>query len=245
MSLQFELLVHPMCPFAQRCLYVASLKQLKLDVRHVDLEQKPSWFFEENPEGYLPALIVRTGSSRVLIHESLVISQFLESLPGINLYPKGSCPIQSALKKAIIDIQISTNIEPLRRAIRMVYYNNSPNSRHLASFTRIVKTVNNMVPSGSYFSSQLFNTNELTFIDLMAFPLIERIIAFKDLNLPYYNNLDLTNLSLYYASLSQILAISKYQMPLIRFINLRKRMQLKKYKGLQLPASNYDTEPTI
>jgi len=234
-----------MCPFAQRCLYVASIKQLKLDVRQVDLEQKPSWFIEENPEGYLPALTIRTGSAKVLIHESLVISQFLDSLPGTSLYPKGNCPIQNALNKAIIDIQISTNIEPLRRAIRMIYHTNSPNSRHLASFSRIVKTVNNMVPSGSYFSSQLFNTNQLTFIDLMAFPLIERIIAFKDLNLPYYDKLDLTNLSLYYASLSQILAISQHQMPLKRYINLRKRMQLKKYKGLQLPAATYDTEPTI
>lgn len=245
MSFQLELFVHPMCPFAQRCLHVVNFKQLNVQIRYVDLEQKPGWFLEANPEGYLPALIVNYGNTRVLIHESLVISQFLESLPGANLYPIGPCPVQNALKKAVIDIQISTNIEPLRRAIRMIYHTASPNSRHLASFTRIVKTVNDMVPQGAYFSSLLFNKNELTLIDLIAFPLIERIIAFKDLNLAYYSNLDISNLIQYYTSLSQLGFICKSLMPLSRYINLRKRMQQKKYKGLQLPAAVYDIDPAI
>jgi glutathione S-transferase len=238
-------MINPMCPFAQRCLYVLSFKRAAVKVRNVDLSDKPSWFLEENPSKYLPALLVWNNGTKVIIHESIIISQFLDALPGISIYPKGECFLTNAAQKAVIDMKVATDVEPLRRAVRMAYWKSQPNDREVLSFKRIVKNVNDMVLNGCYFEFQIFGRDVLGFIDLMALPLIERIIAFKDLGLKYYENLRLDDLLKWYSRISQIHFIKAHSMPLTRYINLRKQMQLNKYRGLVLPAEAYDVEAKL
>ena len=245
MSADLELFINPMCPFAQRCLLVLSFKRVPARVHQVNLSDKQAWFLQANPAGTLPFLIIRTGEGKTCLTESLIIAQFIDSLPGLSLYPDSGPKVLRAMKKAIIDMKIATDIDPMRTALRMVYWNSEYNDREVARFRRIVSNVNAMVQDGKFFEAKIFDRDQIGFLDLMALPFVERILAFKDKKSKLYENLDLGNLELWYFRVASIEFVKPHLMPSNRYLNLRKIMQGKKYKGLQLPPNNYDLEPKL
>lgn len=245
MSTDLELFINPMCPFAQRCLLVLSFKRVLARVQQVNLSDKPAWFLQVNPSGALPFLIIRTQEGETRLRESLVIAQFIDSLPGLSLYPDSGPKVLRAMRKAIIDMKIATDIDPLRRALRMVYWKSTHNDREIARFKRIVRNVNDMVTDGKFFEAKIFGTDQVGFLDLMALPFVERILAFRDETSRLYEKLDLGNLEMWYFRIGSVGFVKPHLMPSARYLNLRKIMQGKKYKGLQLPPNNYDLEPKL
>ncbi|OMJ92591.1 hypothetical protein SteCoe_4601 [Stentor coeruleus] len=245
MSIQLELFIHPMCPFAQRVLYVMAYKGIQCQIKEIDLVKKPDWFLEVNPKGLMPALKVTTSNRVCLLHDSIVISEYFESFPGPYLYPRLTNDVVDSLEKAVLDIIMSTSIDALKRQIGQIYYNATPNDRELGYFRRTIAVVEDLIPDGKYFGFKALGKDEITLIDLLALPLIERIVAFKDLGLPYYQGVNLQNILSWYSRIRQLPCVKAYEMPLIRYVNLRKYMQSNKYEGLSLPASNYDSPPKI
>lgn len=49
-----QLLVHYLCPFAQRALYVYAFKDINGEIFEVDLANKPDWFWDATPYGTVP-----------------------------------------------------------------------------------------------------------------------------------------------------------------------------------------------
>lgn len=52
------LLVHKMCPFAQRSLLVAAYKNLQIKIEEVSLIDKPKILLDANPNGKVPVLLL-------------------------------------------------------------------------------------------------------------------------------------------------------------------------------------------
>lgn len=81
----------PICPFVARARIVAQEKGVELQVRYIDLANKPAWFLARSPTGSVPAL--STGEQ--FIFESSVISEFINECGGPSLHP------DSALDRAV------------------------------------------------------------------------------------------------------------------------------------------------
>ena len=77
------LISFPICPFVGRARIVALEKDINIDVKFIDLMNKPTWFLERSPTGAVPAL--DTGEH--FIFESSVVSEFLDEVSEGCLHP--------------------------------------------------------------------------------------------------------------------------------------------------------------
>lgn len=241
MAKKICLFYHPLCPFAQRILHVVNFKGLDVALAQMDMSLKNEWYLKLNPDNFTPALQVTTETRNYFLKDSLIISQYLESLKGPFLYPQISPGVVNSLEKSLIDMRIQSHIEPLRKIIGYLYHEPNPTPAQLSQFKSAVEKVNLLVTNGQYFSSLLFGKNHISFIDLMALPLIERLIAFKDMNLPYYENCQISSILQWYQNMASHDFIKQSQHPLHRYSNLRSSILNKTYQGLVLPTTKYDS----
>ncbi|ESP01809.1 hypothetical protein LOTGIDRAFT_172362 [Lottia gigantea] len=87
-----------MCPYAQRARLVLSAKNIKYDRINIDLNNKPNWFFDINPNGEVP-VIIHNGQN---IYQSLICAEYVEeAFPTPQLY----------------------TTDPVSRAWEKIYYN--------------------------------------------------------------------------------------------------------------------------
>jgi glutathione S-transferase len=245
MSLVYELFIHPLCPFAQRALYLMSFKQIPCTIHEVDLTCPSESFLQANPSGTLPTLKITSPSQTFFLSDSLVISEYFESLPGPALYPRLPTGERNPVEKAIIDLNIANKVDGIKRYIGAIYYSATPTEREVQGFKKAVQSVDQMVENGRFFGNKILNRDEITYIDVIAFPILERVVAFKDLGLAFYNGTRIENILLWYRRMSEFGFIRQHVMPLNRYVNLRKFMQAKKYEGLKLPVTVYDTDPRL
>ena len=241
MHTKLALFYHPLCPFAQRILHVINYKGIEVTLNQLDLSQKNEWYLKINPDKFAPALQIITETKPILLRDSIIISQYLETLKSPYLYPQVSAGKVNPLEKALIDMKIESHVEPLRKIIGLVYNEPNPTPVQLSQFKSIVEKVNFSVLDGRFFTFQLLGKDELSFIDLMALPLIERIIAFKDMNLKFYESCEIGSIINWYNNLSSLSFVKNSQNPLQRYVSLRSSILNQSYKGLVLPLSNYDS----
>ncbi|MEM7047613.1 MAG: glutathione S-transferase family protein [Pseudomonadota bacterium] len=72
------------CPFVQRAVIIARLKNLPLEMTYIDLTDKPDWFLDLSPFGRVPLLDTEQGP----LFESLAICEYLnEATATPNLLP--------------------------------------------------------------------------------------------------------------------------------------------------------------
>ncbi|CAI5952337.1 unnamed protein product [Closterium sp. NIES-64] len=75
---------HGLCPYAQRVAITLEAKGVDYKSVHIDLSNKPSWYFSVNPRGLVPAADV----SGQVVTESIDICRFLdERYPKVPLVP--------------------------------------------------------------------------------------------------------------------------------------------------------------
>ncbi|CAI7767404.1 unnamed protein product [Closterium sp. NIES-53] len=75
---------HGLCPYAQRVAITLEAKGVDYKSVHIDLSNKPSWYFSVNPRGLVPAVAV----SGQVVTESIDICRFLdERFPAVPLVP--------------------------------------------------------------------------------------------------------------------------------------------------------------
>ncbi|CAI5466459.1 unnamed protein product [Closterium sp. Yama58-4] len=78
---------HSLCPYAQRVAITLEAKDVDYKSIHIDLSNKPSWYFSVNPRGLVPAVAV----SGQVVTESMDICRFLdERFPQVPLVPSGA-----------------------------------------------------------------------------------------------------------------------------------------------------------
>ncbi len=70
----YELAAFPTCPYVHRVQILCHEKGIPLNVRHVNLKEKPDWLLEISPRGKVPVLITKEGP----LFESQAICEFIE-----------------------------------------------------------------------------------------------------------------------------------------------------------------------
>jgi glutathione S-transferase len=240
MEANLKFFFHPMCPFAQRALYSMSYKGLKIELQELDLVSLPQWYLDMNNKKGFPTLRVRSSDGEHFLHDSIKISQYLDTFPGPSMYPRQSNGVLNPTEKNLIDLNLNTLIEPLRKMIGLIYFKKSPSPDEVLLFQNAIIAVDNAVKDGKYLSYLILDRDEISFLDIMALPLIERIIAFKDQGLKFYEGLNLNNIALWYSRITQLPFTQSFRVPPHRFINLRHHMLAGSYKGLVLPVTFYD-----
>lgn len=228
-----RLLVHPLCPYAQRALYALAYKGLEtITVEEVDLVRKPKDLLRANPCGLVPTLIRSEGSP---VTESLVIVDYLDTLPGPAMYPR--------LQSGGVDQQAKRKLTDMIQSLSSDFgtywtYFGVPSVRNARLMTDIAVHIDSLLPNGCYFAEQIIGQNVLTAVDITVYPFVERIAIISD---SQGLILDRTpNLRLWFQQLSTQPWIQRYRADPRRLQHLVDISARGDYIGLELPASRYD-----
>ena len=95
--MKFELVSFPLCPYVQRARSILIEKNIPYEVKFIDLDSPPDWFFDVSPLEKVPVLLVNDKS----LFESLAICEYLDEISPNSLHP--SDPFIKAQNRAWIE----------------------------------------------------------------------------------------------------------------------------------------------
>ena len=235
-----ELLVHPMCPYAQRALYTSSFKRIPVEIHHVSLANPSSWFLEVNPMGETPSCRVTHKGFVYNLTESLNISEFLESFPGHSLYPRTQDGERDPIAKCIIDVFIKIKIGRFASTLYSIYWKNEYNDDEKRELVEAFLDMNSCVEEGNFVMHKKLHKNEITFADVMLLPYVERMSAFKEVLPGFLKELNLDSLWRWFDNMMSFDWTREHRVPASRLLNMLRIIKSGKYNGLDLPVSQYD-----
>ena len=226
-----------MCPFAQRILYFINFKSAPVLLAEIDMTNKPQSFIDLNPNQYFPVLQVSKDNKSYLIRDSLIISEYIEGLEGPKLVPNVK-DLDYNLVSALVKMNLN-EVEGLRSLIGGIYYEKAWKPEFINEFEKKLNKIGSFLKNGQFFANDLIGKNEVSFLDVMSLPYLDRILAFKDLGFQLYNNIDLRNIEIWHEKMIRFEFIKKSHLDLGSYVKLRNLIQSGKYKGLSLPLSQF------
>ena len=153
------------CPYAIRTRMVIKLSQITVEIREIELKNKPREFLELSPKGTVPVLLTDSGQ---VLEESLdIINWALDSNDPNNLLSEcnlSKSQFKELLKKLDDDFKINLDKYKYPNRYQGVdrNFNRDANLNFLANLDNILKT------------SEYINCNHLTLIDYLIFPFIRQ-----------------------------------------------------------------------
>lgn len=96
-SKKFELISFALCPYVQRARAILAEKNIEHDIKYIDLDSPPDWFFDVSPLEKVPVLLV-DGEP---LFESMAICEYLDEVTKGSLYPEE--PFKKAQNRAWIE----------------------------------------------------------------------------------------------------------------------------------------------
>lgn len=106
-SESLRLVSHPLCPYVQRAVIVATEKGTPFVRTDIDLSDKPDWFLALSPTGKTPLLeVTRSSGERHVIFESAVICEYLDETSSPPLLPDD--PLARAQQRSWIEFASAT-----------------------------------------------------------------------------------------------------------------------------------------
>ncbi|CCD62561.1 Glutathione S-transferase omega [Caenorhabditis elegans] len=153
------------CPWAQRALIYASVKNIPSDVINVHLQEKPDWYFSKHYKGQVPTLEHDEGKKHVI--ESAVIPEYLDDIyPETRILPTD--PYEKVQQKLLLD-RISGQVSPAFYGVVQAVKN--PDLRE-EKFADIKKAYDNaeQLLTGDFYSG----TSKPGFVDYLLYPNIQR-----------------------------------------------------------------------
>ena len=94
---KFELISFALCPYVQRARAILAEKKIEHDIKYIDLDSPPDWFFDVSPLEKVPVLLV-DGEP---LFESMAICEYLDEVTDGSLYPDD--PFKKAQNRAWIE----------------------------------------------------------------------------------------------------------------------------------------------
>lgn len=238
MSENIELAIHYCCPFSQRALFTASYKGLNLKIVEVDLSDPSDWFLDLNPLCETPALKLNQNGTIYKMTESLNVSEYLESLPGPNLYPYYQGTVDP-LSKAAIDCFIKKYYTQIFWLMSVIVFGN-PTTENVREFSSYVDVFENNMEDGHYVMHKILGIDQITFADIMILPFIERFFAFKEHCRGVFDNRP--GIEAWFKRISQEEWAKPYIVPERRLKKMYEiRMIPGEYRPLKLPVTFYDS----
>lgn len=239
---RLRLLVHHLCPYAQRALYTAAFKSAPLEIVEVALDKKPEILTANSPLGKVPTLILDFHSGRkVNISESKEVSDFLDSLPGPVLYPRNAQGLVCPLSRALIDMHVRLTIDPLPPFFfKLMRKTASPTDiRRARKMLDIIDR--HYVKSGSFFMHSILEKNQLTMADVLLYPFAERFFAYRATTFASINTAPVPGLEKWFETMSAFPWIQQYRALPGRLMKVQQLYESGQYPGLTLPLTSYDS----
>ncbi|OMJ69571.1 hypothetical protein SteCoe_32660 [Stentor coeruleus] len=234
-----ELVVHPLCPYAQRALYTAAFKSVPAEIIHVSLANPEAWFLDLNPLGEVPSCKVTRDGQVFKLTESLNISEYFDSFPGPSLYPRQEDGKVDPVAKCIIDVFIKLRVGRFSSAFYLTY-GSSFTEEDVAEIRSSLKEISDFVEGGNYVMHKILGKNELTFADLMLLPHAERFYVYREFLTSVLEGVDCSSLWAWYEKLAAEPWAQTRKAPVTQLLNLRKLALAGGFKGLDLPLSLYE-----
>mmetsp|Transcript_11211 Transcript_11211/g.22054 ORF Transcript_11211/g.22054 Transcript_11211/m.22054 type:complete len:248 (+) Transcript_11211:38-781(+) len=235
-----ELIIHYLCPYAQRALYSLAFKNIEATITEVDLSDKAEWFLAVNPQGKVPSARVTRADGRVVpLFESLTISHYFDTFPGKSMFPAGPDGKVTTLTRAVCDAQtqyISNKFMAL-----YTFYKPEVTEEQVQGAKAAIREINAQLGSG-FFMDSILGTSEYTFTDIMVLPFIERLVALKDTHLAaLWGGEDFSNILRWHDQLFAESWAQRFKAN-TDYLNLTFALnKLGKNRGLKLPLSRYES----
>jgi len=153
------------CPYAIRTRMVIKSSQITVEIREIELKNKPREFLELSPKGTVPVLLTDSGQ---VLEESLdIINWALDSNDPNNLLSEcnlSKSQFKELLKKLDDDFKINLDKYKYPNRYQGVdrNFNRDANLNFLANLDNLLK------------KSKYINCNHLTLIDYLIFPFIRQ-----------------------------------------------------------------------
>ncbi|CAJ1067276.1 glutathione S-transferase omega-1-like [Xyrichtys novacula] len=158
------------CPFAHRARLVLSAKGIKHVIVNINLRDKPDWYFEKNPLGFVPTLETPAGE---VIYESPITCEYLdEAYPEKKLLPL--TPFGKAQQKMMME-----NFSKV-----MPYFYKIPTGRKKGEDVseleaELVEKFAKLDEDLAKKKTKFFGGDSITMIDYMMWPWFERLEIFE------------------------------------------------------------------
>ncbi|CAG9314097.1 unnamed protein product [Blepharisma stoltei] len=237
---RIQLIIHYLCPYAQRALYALAYKGIQCEITEADLVDKPSFLLEVNPLGKVPSLKVIQDGREYHLYESINVAEYFDSFPGPALYPRRPDGSINPVEKALIDINVKLVADALPATL-FPHFKTTGTPEQIEAVKKILRTINGLVEGGGYLMTKTLGRNELTFADIILLPFVERIVAWKDqFWSPLVEGEDFSNLWAWFDRIMQEPWAQRFRVEHRRLINNMTQLRTPGYKGLTLPITNYD-----
>jgi glutathione S-transferase len=233
-----RLIVHPMCPYSQRALIAWSFKNVPGEISVIDLVNKPEWYLQINPEGKVPSLTVERNGTIFKLFESTLIAEFIDSLPGPNLYPQLNGKTDP-IAKCLIDVYIKTKIDNLFSSLLPLMY--GPNEEVRLKGIQNLRELNERLNGVSFVMDKELQKGQVTFADVVLLPAIERLNSLRDQWALATEVNGLSNVWSWYDRMTSFEWVRQNLVPPHRLVNLYAR-NVGGDRGLKLPLTRYDEE---
>ncbi|CAG9318625.1 unnamed protein product [Blepharisma stoltei] len=173
--MDLTLIVRNGCLSSKIVLGVKAFK--RLDIEIVTIEETPEWLLNYSPNGATPTLLIKTFDDTIGINEIVTIIQYLDTLPGPNLYPRLITGQINPLEKAIIDCHIKTKIEALIKNLNAVsrdFSNEKPKKIVKSIVSEIEK---NYLDGEESLLHKFLYRNEVSVADVMLFQIVDYLFT--------------------------------------------------------------------
>ncbi|CAD8109343.1 unnamed protein product [Paramecium sonneborni] len=92
------LVAHKICPYSMKVLTVMRHKNVKFEIKFIEIHNKPEWFLRISPLGNVPILII---GEEVVLSESAAIMEYIDEITPPKLMPED--PLQKAIDRAKLE----------------------------------------------------------------------------------------------------------------------------------------------
>ncbi|EGT52105.1 hypothetical protein CAEBREN_12387 [Caenorhabditis brenneri] len=152
------------CPWAQRALIYASVKNIPSEVINIHLQEKPDWYFSKHYKGQVPALEHDEGKKHVI--ESAVIPEYLDDLfPETRILPTD--PYERVQQRLLLD-RLSA-VAPAFYGAAQAVKNQEGRAEKFAEVLKAFENAENLLTADFYSG-----TSKPGFVDYLIYPNIQR-----------------------------------------------------------------------
>ncbi len=177
------------CPYAMRARFVLRHSHKKIELREIKLQKKPKDFLKTSPKGTVPVLAL---SKKEVLDQSLDIMMWcLQSSDNSKINDlKNNLPNNFLDQIKDLDNEFKTNLDKYKYPNR--FKDNDKNLSRDNNLTFLKKLNENLK------NSIFLNSNKIGLLDYAIFPFIRQ---FRNVDIEWFENLNLSFLNSWYLSI--------------------------------------------
>lgn len=238
-EVSLNLLVHLMCPFAERAALVASYKGLSNIVTQISMANKPEILTNANPLGKVPTLIATREGKAYNIYETVVVTNYLANLPGPKLLPQTEDGNVDSVARSAQLTFLLTRPDALIGKTSGLLKTQTP--EQIDGIKQELRQINSLLEGSEFFGKAAYGVDELSLADIFFFTPIERFYASNGV---FYEDVtageNLANLDRWFNHMKSFEWVQAVIQPASRYVNQYNKILSGEHRGLEMPLTFYD-----